>query len=508
LGNRSREVDRIDSRPHRTRALGLAIAVAIVYFITTELCLALIAKFDGVTVLWFAGGLSAGLLMALSRDARLPVAAGTMIGAIVAHLMGGRNIWIATSFAVCSAGEAVLAAWLVERCFGLGFSLNRVPNVLGLLGAAIGASAVSAAGATAAYTLLLAPITPIWTMWPHWVACDSGGIITVAPLLIGFAGALRTPPRYNEIIEGVVALVALAAMMTVSIITLPQTPWEMVAPVALLFPILWLAARCQPVFAAAAAFIVSVAIVWTMTFGIGHFGDPALPIADRILGTQATILGIALCAYVLAALFAERRQAEEHQALLIAELDHRVKNVLARVGAVVQHTRQQGTKEEFVNSLDGRIKSIADAHSLLSKSRWGTVGLADLVHRQLAPYTTNANTFIGGPDVMLTAKQIQALAMVFHELVTNAVKYGALSCSGGSISVSWQCKGVGATVLTILWTEFGGPRIVPPVQSSYGRSLICNLIPHELAGTVDLKFPSEGTCCKIEIPLKPRSLSG
>src|SRR5215467_5552675 len=84
----------------------------------------------------------------------------------------------------------------------------------------------------------------------------------------------------------------------------------MVAPVALLCPILWLAARCQPVFAAAAAFMASLAIVWTITFDIGHFGDPALAIGDRIIGAQAAILGVALCAYVLAALFAERRQHE------------------------------------------------------------------------------------------------------------------------------------------------------------------------------------------------------
>src|SRR5262249_7620897 len=119
---------------------------------------------------------------------------------------------------------------------------------------------------------------------------------------------------------GVVALVALAAVMTVITVLLPEKPWEMVAPVFLLFPILWLAARCQPVFAAAAALIVSLTIVWTTTFGIVHFGDPALPIGDRIVGVQAAILGVALCAYILAALFAERRQhasvLEESQARL------------------------------------------------------------------------------------------------------------------------------------------------------------------------------------------------
>jgi PAS domain S-box-containing protein len=101
--------------------------------------------------------------------------------------------------------------------------------------------------------------------------------------------------------------------------------------VALLFPILlWLAARCQPGFAAAAAFIVSLTIVWTITFGIGHFGDPAIPIDDRVMGAQAAILGVALCAYVLAALFAERRK---HTGA-IEESEARLQEALATGGVM------------------------------------------------------------------------------------------------------------------------------------------------------------------------------
>jgi two-component sensor histidine kinase len=123
-----------------------------------------------------------------------------------------------------------------------------------------------------------------------------------------------------------------------------------------------------------------------------------------------------------------RKQAEERQDLLIAELDHRVKNVLARVGAVIRHTRRRsGTVGEFVEALDGRIRSIAAAHALLSQSRWSGVGLTDLIRHQLAPYTTDANTAIDGPDVMLSSAQAQAIAMVIHELATNAAKHGALS---------------------------------------------------------------------------------
>ena len=201
----------------------------------------------------------------------------------------------------------------------------------------------------------------------------------------------------------------------------------------------------------------------------------------------------------------ERKRAEEHQNMLMAELDHRVKNVLAGVAAVVKSTRQgSSSMDEFVRTLDGRIQSMATAHSLLSQSRWQGVGLADLVRNQLAPYATDANMTIGGTEVMLTAAATQAVAMVLHELVTNAAKYGALSTPGGRVSVSWDRRpNADATAnLKIVWRELGGPPIAAGIQSGYGTSLIRDLIPHELGGTVDLVLASDGACCSIEIPLE------
>jgi integral membrane sensor domain MASE1 len=313
LQNQIRDVHRpnwADPTVHWIGAIGLTVAVGTAYFFTAELSLALLAKSGGLTMFWLAGGMSSGVLIALGRDARLPVASGTIVATIIAGLIAGRNIWISTALALCNAGEALLVAWLIERYFGSGFSLNRLRNVLGLLAAAVVTNAVGAVGGTAVYKLLPGLTAPTWTTWQHWFASGSIGIITVAPLMIGLAETLRTPPQRSEIIEGVVALAALA-VMTLVIASVPPEPWEPVASVAILFPILlWLASRCQPVFAASAALIVSLTIVWTIAFGIGHFGNPALPIGDRILGAQAAILGFTLCAYVLAALFAERRQAE------------------------------------------------------------------------------------------------------------------------------------------------------------------------------------------------------
>jgi PAS domain S-box-containing protein len=201
----------------------------------------------------------------------------------------------------------------------------------------------------------------------------------------------------------------------------------------------------------------------------------------------------------------ERRRADEHQRLLIAELDHRVKNVLARVAALVESTRHDGgTTEEFATALDGRIQSLAAAHGLLSQSGWQGVGLGALVHKQLAPYATNANVTVSGADIVLTATATQAVAMTLHELVTNAAKYGALSVPAGGVSVGWESRSdaSGAAMLRIEWRERDGPPVTSSIRPGYGTNLIRDLIPHELGGAVDLVFAPDGAVCAIEVPLR------
>ena len=201
----------------------------------------------------------------------------------------------------------------------------------------------------------------------------------------------------------------------------------------------------------------------------------------------------------------EQKRTEERQKVLMAELDHRVKNALARVDVVAMSTRQSSNSvDEFVRSLRGRIQSMAVAHKLLSQSGWLGVGLTSLVHTQLAPYATDGNVTISGTDLTLTAEETQAVAMVVHELVTNAAKYGALSVPEGQVSVSWDRKlnGDATAILMLEWRELRGPPIATELQSGYGTGLIRDLVPHELGGKVDLVFDSGGVICRIEIPVE------
>ena len=199
----------------------------------------------------------------------------------------------------------------------------------------------------------------------------------------------------------------------------------------------------------------------------------------------------------------ERRRAERHQNQLIAELDHRVKNALACVSVVAKHTRTNGsTIDEFLDVLDGRIQSMANAHALLSRGRWQGVSLAELVFSELAPCMGDGNAAVEGPHIVLAAEATQALAMVFHELVTNAAKYGALSTPRGRVTVRWDWR-LGQDSLrhlVIEWEETGGPTVTVPSLTGYGTSVIRDIIPYELGGTVELVLAGAGVCCTLALP--------
>jgi PAS domain S-box-containing protein len=740
-------------------AFGLAVAIGIAYFMAAWFSLTLRAN-TGTSVFWPAAGISVGALIVWGRRARLPVVAGVVVATAVSNLMIGKNVWLAVAFGVVNAGQALLTTTLIERWFGRSFKLGDVPQVLGFLVASAIGAMVGATGATVAIGLVEPTASP-FIVWRVWCASCLLGIVTVAPVLVGIADALRHPPPRRELVDGAAGVLILAAL-SAFVTSVPQGPWSTALPVALVLPVLlWVAVRCRPVFAAAAWFVVASAVIWSITFSVGHFGDASIPLADRILVAQTVVLVGAVLTLVLAALFADRRRsevvlkqskqrlqlaldgaelgafsldlatgrldcdaraalmhghnappltikegrrfvhkddlvhidaafekvkstggawnteyrvlyppdhslagethwiafegtvlcnsqgmpvsifgiarditqrkraetllseskarlvdaltagqvmafewdavthhslrsenaadilgfeqeansspcsrflshvhsddrasvrkrirelspsnpsyalsfryvgaddrqvwleetakgefdakgkllrikgltrdvterkrAEERQQVLASELDHRVKNVLATVSVVASRTRDSSrSMDAFVAALDGRIKSMATTHELLSHRQWQGLPLRELVRRELAPYAAGSNTDIDGPEVVLIAEAGQVMAMVLHELVTNAAKYGALSTKNGRISIRWRWQPNGSYMLAFCWREHGGPVVMAPSNSGYGMSLIREAIPYELGGTVDFATTPDGVRCELAIPI-------
>jgi two-component sensor histidine kinase len=224
---------------------------------------------------------------------------------------------------------------------------------------------------------------------------------------------------------------------------------------------------------------------WIERRGTISYGEDERP--ERVIGVNIDVT--------------ERKRAEHHQRALNAELDHRVKNVLATVSAIIAQTHEaSSSRADFVTGLNSRINSLARTHELLSESNWRGASLAEIVRRELAPYT-RGNTEARGPRVTLKAGATQAVATVLHELTTNAAKYGALSNRSGRVSVQWRWLQNGSHGrLLIEWQETGGPPVLAPSRSGYGTSIIRELIPFELGGSVELSFAPNGTRCRLEIP--------
>ena len=200
----------------------------------------------------------------------------------------------------------------------------------------------------------------------------------------------------------------------------------------------------------------------------------------------------------------ERKAAEQRAKLLIDELNHRVKNTLATVQSLASQTaRAAPTPASFRESFEGRLVALSKAHDQLTMHHWESADLRELLSAGFAPYHGGAERVVmRGEDVVLRPRAALTLAMTFHELITNAAKYGALSAPGGRVEMRWQIvEADGMPTLHVEWREQGGPPVAPPARRSFGTRLIESGVKAELGGRVEIAFASEGLRCDLDIPL-------
>lgn len=202
----------------------------------------------------------------------------------------------------------------------------------------------------------------------------------------------------------------------------------------------------------------------------------------------------------------ERKRAEQWQSLMMAELDHRVKNNMAAVLTLTEQSLRSGNdQKEQARSLLGRLRALARAHGSLATDHWQGARLLPLVQRTLEAFKNpdGSNILIEGDDVFLPPRVATVLSMALHELGTNALKYGALSVDDGTVHITWDCliSDGSRRELRITWTERNGPVVLAPARRGFGSELIQGGIQYECGGVVRMNFLPTGIICEFEIPL-------
>jgi PAS domain S-box-containing protein len=202
----------------------------------------------------------------------------------------------------------------------------------------------------------------------------------------------------------------------------------------------------------------------------------------------------------------DRKEAEERQALLAREVDHRAKNALALVQSIVRLTRAN-TMNAYTGAVEGRIRALSRAHTILAHSRWQGADMRGLVDEELAPYRTSdpSRVVATGPNVSLQPAAAQSLALALHELVTNAAKYGALSSAAGRVHLGWEMT---PGTLVLRWTESGGPETKAPASPGFGTRIITAGIEGQLGGRAEFDWRPEGLQCVLSVPREEMMRAG
>jgi PAS domain S-box-containing protein len=198
----------------------------------------------------------------------------------------------------------------------------------------------------------------------------------------------------------------------------------------------------------------------------------------------------------------ERKRTEAHVKLLMAEVNHRAKNLLAVVQAVAQQTANYGDPATFAARLSDRIDGLAAGQDLLVKNQWRGVEVAELVEAQLAHFKDLIGTrvLIEGPRTRLTMAAAQGIGMALHELATNAAKYGALSGPAGQVRIFWHVTAATRPIFSMSWLEADGPKVVPSSRRGFGQVVIGRMAEAAVAGTAEIVFRESGLSWNLSAP--------
>ncbi len=207
----------------------------------------------------------------------------------------------------------------------------------------------------------------------------------------------------------------------------------------------------------------------------------------------------------------KRKRFEEHREVLVGELNHRIKNVMATVQAIASQTLSSATSmEEARETFGSRLIALGRSHDLLTRENWAGANLRDIVTNTVEPLFAQENRFrIEGPYLWLEPSAALSIAMALHELVTNAAKYGALKTPEGQVAVTWRLVGDGKDRrLSLQWRESGGPPVTQPARKGFGSRLLQRVLAAELAGEVGISYEPAGVVCTVDAPMPDGAAKG
>jgi two-component sensor histidine kinase/integral membrane sensor domain MASE1 len=452
-------------------------------------------------------------------------------------------LWADLAVAAIAAAAAVVPALIVRRSGGLDPRLGSLRDVgrLILIGGVLGAP-ISGLGALIAWAAG-APTHALPALLENWIPGFLAGVLLAAPLTFTLARWRHwriSTTRGLHLLACLTVTGLIAAHVFLQPTAAPIGTWQVYPP------LVWAALAFSAQGASAALIVVAVFGVTGAMQGVWPASHVAESSAERMLMVQEFLGASALTMLVLGAvaderrakhqieeserrlaeglaaqaavaeenarLYAaaqreieERRRAEEHQKLLINELNHRVKNTLATVQSIAAQTRRtakdpKASYEAFIE----RLMALSRVHDVLTHERWERAALRAIVDGATQPFEdgTGRRFRISGPPVWIEPHAALALAMALHELATNAAKYGALSVAEGVVTLEWRLAEGPGEVLELAWREAGGPPVRPPKQRGFGSRLLERGLAGELNGEVSVDYRPDGLACTMRARLR------
>ena len=483
------------------KSLLATVVIGLLYLATAVYSLKLMAPPTGVALFWPAAGLASGLLIAFGRAFAAPVVIGTLAATLAANLLNAKPVLIGLGYGIANAVEALTIAYVTTIRHPAPFRLSAFTEVITFFLAAATGTALSAIMAAFVAALNGSALDGLAVEAWTWARADFVGVIAVAPIIIVARGPTRAHVPLSQHMLALALIVITAALALATFAA--RIDGVSAIPSAVLFvPLIALAFLTPSFYCAVGSTVVCSIIVATNIAKLSGGGVANDAVSSIITYAQLAIIAVACGTLSLAALLGERRRMEtelalqaDHSKMLLREVTHRCKNLLAVVLSMARLAPRGASVDDFVTSYTKRVMAMGESLNLLIKESWQTVDLVDLVRVHMGDLGgSSANRIrVEGAPLALKPDVAQALGMAMYELFTNASKYGALSNEQGTVSLSWSVFEV-ETVPTVqlIWQERGAPQVAAPKKSGFGTSVLKRVAPSAVSGEAELLYEPQG----------------